>query len=115
MFQILKSDDLRKRALGPVEFEGKQYGAGVSFFVGNLPPGQGPGMHKHPYPEIFIVISGRAAAVVDGKEVVASAGEILVIGPETSHRFTALDEGAHGVAIHASDHFVIEWITEKSN
>ena len=48
---------------------------------------------------------------VDGDEVVAGPGDIVVIGPETPHRFTAIDdEGLVAVCIHASDQFTIEWL-----
>ena len=109
MFHILHRGDQRKGAIAAVEFEGKPYGAGVSFFQGNLPPGKGPGLHQHPYSETCIVLSGEAAMVVDGEEVVANAGDIVVIGPATPHRFTAIGrERLAMVAIHASDRFIIE-------
>jgi mannose-6-phosphate isomerase-like protein (cupin superfamily) len=49
--------------------------------------------------------------VVDGEEVVAGAGDIVVIGSATPHRFTAIgDERLNMVCIHASDRFVIEYL-----
>ena len=46
---------------------------------------------------------------VDGEEVVASAGDILVIGPATPHRFTTIgEERLDMVCVHASERFVIE-------
>jgi mannose-6-phosphate isomerase-like protein (cupin superfamily) len=108
MFHILKRCDQRKGAIAAVEFEGAPYGAGISFFLGNLPPGKGPGLHKHPYSETCIVLSGQAAMVVDGEEVVAGAGDIVVIGSATPHRFTAIgDERLDMVCVHASDRFII--------
>jgi mannose-6-phosphate isomerase-like protein (cupin superfamily) len=111
MFHILNRRDQRKGSLAEVQFEGEPYGAGISFFRGNLAPGKGPGLHKHPYAETCIVLSGQAAMVVDGKEVVAGAGDIVVIGPSTPHRFTAIgDEPLAAVCVHASDRFIIEWL-----
>jgi mannose-6-phosphate isomerase-like protein (cupin superfamily) len=108
--------DQRKGTIATVEFEGERYGAGVSFFLGNLPPGKGPGLHQHPYAETCIVLSGQAAMVVDGEEIVASAGDVVVIGPATPHRFTAIsDERLDMVCIHASEHFVIESLKELMN
>jgi mannose-6-phosphate isomerase-like protein (cupin superfamily) len=50
---------------------------------------------------------------IDGKEVVAGPGDIVVIGPNTPHRFTAIGTvQLHAIAIHASDRFVIEWLSE---
>src|SRR5947199_77992 len=71
---------------------------------GNLPPGKGPGLHQHPYAETCVVLSGQAAMVVDGEEVVAGTGDIVVIGSATPHCFTAIgDERLDMVCVHASD------------
>ena len=79
MFHILHPCDQRKGAIAKVEFEGEPYGAGVSFFLGNLPPGKGPGLHQHPYAETCIVLSGQAAMVVDTGPPVL--GRVLVLSP----------------------------------
>lgn len=114
MFHVVNRRDQKKGAIAAVEFEGHPYDAGISFFRGSLEPGKGPGLHKHPYPETCIVFSGRAAVVVDGQEVFAGAGDVVVIGPETLHRFTAIgDEPLVAVAIHASDHFIIESLSNR--
>lgn len=109
MFHILKRSEQRKGKIATVEFEGQPHGAGLSFFVGNLAPGKGPGLHKHPYSETCIVLRGQAAMVLDEQEIVAGAGDIVVIGPETPHRFTAVgEEQLDMVAIHDSDRFTID-------
>ena len=109
MFHILHREDQRKGKIASVEFEGGPYGAGISFFLGNLEPGQGPEPHRHPYAETCIVFSGNAAMVIDGKEVVAGPGDIVVIGPATPHRFTAIgNERLDMVAVHHTDRFIIE-------
>jgi mannose-6-phosphate isomerase-like protein (cupin superfamily) len=109
MFHILKPSDQRKDRIAKVEFEGETYGAGISFFQGNLPPGKGPGLHKHPYAETCIVLAGQAAMVVDGEEVVVGTGDIVVIGPATPHRFTAIgDQRLDVVCVHASERVIIE-------
>jgi len=109
MFQILQRRDQRKGKIATVEFEGDHYGAGVSFFLGNLEPGQGPGLHRHPYAETCIVLSGQASMFVDDQNVVAGAGDIVIIGPATPHRFSAIgDERLDMVCIHASGRFIIE-------
>lgn len=111
MFHVLKRDEQRKGSIADVAFEGAPYGAGLSFFHGNLSPGQGPGLHQHPYPETCIVLSGRVQVVVDGEQVEAAAGDILVMGPKTPHRFTAAGEGRLDMlCIHASDRFIMEWL-----
>jgi mannose-6-phosphate isomerase-like protein (cupin superfamily) len=114
MFHILHPRDQRKGAIAAVEFEGEPYGAGVSFFQGDLQPGKGPGLHRHPYAETCIVLSGQAAMVVDGEEVVAGAGDIVVIASATPHCFTAIgDERLQMVCIHASDRVMIEPVNDR--
>ena len=47
--------------------------------------------------------------VVAVEEFVAGAGDILVIGPATPHRFTAIgDERLDLVCVHAPERFIIE-------
>ncbi len=109
MFQILRPDDQRKGKIAAVEFEAEPYGSGISFFLGNLEQGKRPGLHQHPYAETCIVLSGRAVMVVDGQEVLAGAGDIVVIGPSTPHRFAAIgDKPLNMVCVHAAERFVIE-------
>lgn len=113
MFHILQQSEQRKGAIAAVEFEGAPYDVDVSFFVGDLEPGRGPGLHKHPYSETCIVHSGRVEATIDGEVVVAAAGDIVVIKPETPHRFTAIgEERLVAVCIHASNRFIIEWLSD---
>jgi mannose-6-phosphate isomerase-like protein (cupin superfamily) len=113
LFRILHPSDQRQGAIAAVEFEGEPFSAGVSFFVGDLEPGKGPRLHRHPYAETCIIRSGQAAMSIDGKEVVAGPGDIVVIGPQTPHRFTAIgNERLVSICIHASERFVIEWLEE---
>jgi mannose-6-phosphate isomerase-like protein (cupin superfamily) len=113
VFRIVHRDEQRKGAIAAVEFEGAAHGSDVSIFLGDLLPGKGPGLHKHPYSETCVVRSGEAAMTVDGEEVVAGAGDIVVIGPETPHGFNASgDERLEMVCIHASERFIIEWLND---
>jgi mannose-6-phosphate isomerase-like protein (cupin superfamily) len=111
VYRILHPDEQTRGRIAAVEFEGADYGAGLSFFIGDLEPGRGPPMHRHPYAETCILRSGRAAMTIDGQEVIAGPGDIVVIGPGTPHRFTAIGkERLVAVCIHASERFVIEWV-----
>jgi mannose-6-phosphate isomerase-like protein (cupin superfamily) len=110
MFHILHPSDQCKGAIASVAFEGEPYGVDVSFFLGDLMPGKGPGLHKHPYAEICIVRSGQVAMKVDGREVIARAGDIVVIEPGTKHCFVAAGEKRLDmVCIHVCERFVIDW------
>lgn len=111
MFHVLHRSDQRKGGIAAVEFEGMSYSAGASFFIGDLAPGKGPTLHKHPYSEICIVRSGQAEMTVDGVEIVAGPGDIVVIESEAPHGFTAIgNERLEMICIHASHRFIIEWL-----
>jgi quercetin dioxygenase-like cupin family protein len=92
-------------------FEGKEHGATVSFFVTRFPPGCGPALHRHPYEETFLVEEGTATFAVDGRTVVAHAGQVVVVPAGAAHGFV---NSAHGVlrqvSIHPSDQVVQEWV-----
>jgi mannose-6-phosphate isomerase-like protein (cupin superfamily) len=95
-----------------VNFEGEPYGADISFILTDNEPGQGPALHRHPYPETWIVRDGRAVFYADGDEVEAGPGDVLVVGPGTPHRFRNLGPGRlELVCIHAAARFSTEWLT----
>ncbi|WP_137127862.1 cupin domain-containing protein [Roseomonas sp. HF4] len=111
MFHVVKKSDAPRGAIADVAFEGEPYDAGISFFEGDLLHGMGPALHQHPYPEICLVRAGQAAITVDGQEVVACAGNIVIIGPKSPHSFTAIgSERLEAVCVHAASRFVIEWL-----
>ena len=47
---------------------------------------------SHPHEQITLVESGRVLFLLDGEEVVASAGEALYFPPNSRHGATMLDE-----------------------
>ena len=54
---------------GTITFEGEPHGSGVSFFLVHSEPGAGPGLHRHPYSETWIVRGGLALFPADGEEL----------------------------------------------
>lgn len=85
-------------------FEGHRHGdVDLSFFVTDTPPGGGPRLHVHPYAEVFLVESGEATFTAGGEERVVSGGHVVVVPPETAHRFENTGEDAlRVVSIHPS-------------
>jgi mannose-6-phosphate isomerase-like protein (cupin superfamily) len=60
---------------------------------GNDEPGTGPGLHVHPYDEVFVVQEGHARFFVGDQVIDAAAGE-TVLGPAgLPHRFINLGPG----------------------
>jgi len=94
------------------ELEGKQHGSGFSvIFFSSREIGAGPRLHRHPYPETFIIRAGRALFTVGDQEIEAHAGQILVAPALTPHRFRNLGPGLlETIDIHANGEFVTEWL-----
>ena len=101
MVRIISMDDFRRGRT--VRFEGRGYGCSVSFFVVDAREGNGPDLHTHPYEETFVITDGGATFTVDGEEIEASAGTIIVVPPNTPHAFKAGSDGMRSVNIHGAD------------
>jgi len=87
MYRVIRSGEIRPSRSGTVKFEGELYDSGVSFFLVNNEPGMGPDLHKHPYSETWIIRSGKARITADGQDMEAGPGDIIVVTPETPHKF----------------------------
>ena len=92
------------------EFEGGAYGAGVSIiFVHTDKIGGGPRLHKHPYPETFIIRNGNVRFTVGDDTIDASAGQIIICPANVPHKFVNLGPGRlETTDIHLTDVFVQE-------
>jgi mannose-6-phosphate isomerase-like protein (cupin superfamily) len=92
-------------------FEGEPYGAPVSLFVDDDAVGEGPGLHRHPYPETFVVQAGQARFTVGDEQFDAAAGDLLVVPADTPHAFVAVgDERLRLIAIHCAQRMATEWL-----
>jgi mannose-6-phosphate isomerase-like protein (cupin superfamily) len=69
------------------QFQGAEYGFDASFFLVHFEPGQGPRLHRHAYPEVFILADGEATFTVDGAEYVARGGQTVVVPAGAAHKF----------------------------
>jgi quercetin dioxygenase-like cupin family protein len=94
------------------EFEGYLHGGtNVTFILVDLSPGEGPRLHKHPYAEVFIILEGRAAYTAGPDTLEAAAGQVVIVGPDTPHKFVnSGGERLKQVDIHLNDRFVTEWL-----
>jgi mannose-6-phosphate isomerase-like protein (cupin superfamily) len=103
MHGVIRDGEIARSPGGTLRFEGREHGSGVSFFLVNNEPGAGPDLHRHPYSETWIVRAGTARFTADGQEIMAGPGDILVVGPNTPHKFkNAGTERLEIVCIHAS-------------
>ena len=109
MHGVIRAGELRRSRGGTITFEGEPHGSGVSFFLVHNEPGAGPDLHRHPYSETWIVRDGTALFTADGEELEAGAGDIVVVGPETPHKFKNTGSGRLDmVCIHASPRMIQE-------
>ena len=87
------------------EFVGAEHdGLGVSMFVVVAEAGRGPVLHRHRYDEVVYVIEGRSRWTVDGRELEAGPGDILVVRAGEKHKFAAV-EPLRQIDIHLSPTF----------
>ena len=91
---------------------GRQHGdLGVCIIFVDAPPGRGPGLHKHPYEEVFIVQEGRGTFTVGEEEIEAGPGDILIVPAGEPHAFVNSGDGPlRQIDIHVSPHFDTEWL-----
>jgi len=113
MYRVIRSGELQPSPGGTVKFEGDLYGSGVSFFLVKNAPGTGPDLHKHPYSETWIVRDGKARITADGEDIEADPGDIIVVGPETPHKFKNIGaDRLNIICIHASPRMIQEELEE---
>jgi mannose-6-phosphate isomerase-like protein (cupin superfamily) len=95
------------------EFEGMRHGGvGLSLVLTEAKPGQGPGLHTHPYDEVHVVQDGKALFAGGGSRGVLSSGDIIVIPAGVPHRFENSGRGTlRQLGIHLSPRLVTDWLT----
>ncbi len=107
-------DDLRPARGRSPRFEGHAHGASVSFFVVTAREGEGPGPHRHPYEETFVILDGSATFTVDGEQLEVEAGTVVVVPARAVHAFVAGPGGLRSVDIHGSDRMEQEDLADPS-
>jgi quercetin dioxygenase-like cupin family protein len=101
MATVISLDELRRSPTAAL-FEG---GAEipVSVFVTEYERGQGPDLHLHPYPELFVVQTGTATFTAGAEEITVPAGNVVLVPAETPHGFTcSTDDTLRVVSVHPS-------------
>ena len=94
------------------EFVGAEHGD-IPFCVilVHSQPGVGPKVHRHPYPEVFIVESGQATFRIGEDEIVVGGGNVVVSPPGETHGFVNSGDGELRLtAIHGASRFSTEWL-----
>jgi quercetin dioxygenase-like cupin family protein len=91
-------------------FAGHEHGAQVSFFLSHNRPGTGPGLHRHPYEETFIVQEGDVLFTVGEQTIEAGAGDIVVVPAGAPHKFVSRGATHRQSSIHPVARMETEWL-----
>lgn len=90
---------------------GEDHGVSVSLILDESDPDQGPRLHRHPYDETWVVVEGNLTFQAGDEQLAASAGDIVIVPPDTPHKFTNDGPGRSKlVCIHAHPTFQTEWL-----
>ena len=116
MLTVLDTADL---VLAPpsrtVKFEGAPYDAAVSFFSVDMDSGGGPGLHTHPYAEVFLVQAGLGLFRTDTEQAEVGPGRIVVATVGTPHAFRNIGQDRlRIVCIHANPEMITEWLEREA-
>ena len=101
MATVIPIEELRRSPTAALFQGGDDLAASV--FVTSYGRGQGPALHVHPYPEVFVVQTGAAVFTVGDDEITVTEGHIVVVPAETPHGFKgAGDDTLRVVSVHPS-------------
>ena len=86
-------------------------GLGACIIFVDAPPGGGPSLHTHPYEEVLVVLDGEATVTAGEHELVARAGDVVIVPADTPHAFTNTGAGPlRQIDIHLSPSFNTTWL-----
>jgi mannose-6-phosphate isomerase-like protein (cupin superfamily) len=112
--KVIRNDELPTSGASP-EFVGADHGVGISVILVEAAPGRGPSLHRHDYPEVFVVLDGQATFRSADEQVDVSAGHMVVVPAGEPHGFTnSGDKTLRQVAIHVSPRFATEWLESET-
>lgn len=94
-------------------FVGAEHGADVSYFAVENQPGEGPGLHWHPYSETWVVLEGTVRITIGDESFVGHEGDTATAPAYTPHRFTNVGDGVLRIlCIHASPTIIQTFLDE---
>jgi quercetin dioxygenase-like cupin family protein len=108
--KVVRADSLPDSG-SSYRFDGVDHEAPVSFFLTRGRPGEGPGLHRHPYTETFIIQEGQATFTVGNDTIEAHAGDIVVAPANVPHAFVNSGSGVlRSVNIHPVAEMETVWL-----
>jgi mannose-6-phosphate isomerase-like protein (cupin superfamily) len=105
---VIELNQLPKRGSSH-RLEGQLHGLPISLIFFDGGPGSGPGLHRHPYTEVFNILEGSATFTVGDQTFEMVPGQIAIAQPNQPHKFTNTGEGRlRQIDIHCSPRFIQE-------
>lgn len=93
------------------QFDGAAHGARISFILALNPPGSGPGLHRHPYEETFILEQGTVRFTVGDDQLEAHAGDVVVVPAGVAHAFVNVGaKPMRSINVHPVARIQTEWL-----
>ena len=89
-----------------IELHDKLSLTGSEISINNLPAGANvPFIHSHKHnEEVYFIISGKGRAIIDGEEILLSAGDFIRISPKAKRQFFASkDQGISYICIQTKE------------
>lgn len=94
-------------------FVGAEHDADVSYFYVENQPGEGPGLHWHPYSETWVVLEGTVRITRGEETLLAAAGDTATVAPYVPHGFVNAGAGVLRIlCIHASATIIQTFLDE---
>jgi quercetin dioxygenase-like cupin family protein len=101
-------------ALRDYDLEGHELGTDATLILTDMDEGQGPRLHKHPYPETWVVTSGTARFTAGDETIVATTGDVVNVEAELPHKFVAVGSTPlRMLCIHHAPKFTTVWLEPK--
>ncbi len=86
-------------------------GVDLSIIFVDLDPGRGPRLHRHAYPEVFVIQEGRARYIAGDEERDVGPGDVIVVPAGVAHSFKATGEvPLRQLSLHLAPRMLTEWL-----
>lgn len=109
--RVFHTKDWRRRDGWNGGWNGQMGDTNVSFIFADVEEeGFGPKLHSHSYDEVQIIRRGTAIFEVDGQEIVAKEGDILVVAAGSPHKFRTTDERTDIISVQLTGKMEAEWL-----
>lgn len=99
-----------------VSLEGAEVGGvDLSIIFVDLDPGRGPRLHRHEYPEVFVIQEGRARYTAGDEQREVGPGDVIVVPAGVAHRFVSTgDVPLRQLSLHLAPEMLTEWLEDET-